>query len=134
MCLAGFQLRCVIGGNEVYEIKGLGTADLDFTHMTDIKEPHGAPDGMVLINDARVLHGHIPASKVDHLSAVGPMHRVEGRGFENAGGLSHGFTILTGRVENTPRSRIDGLGYCSSKSLGVVDICFLLPNAWVAGL
>ena len=77
--LAVFEFGGVVGGDEIDQFGGLGTLDLDLTHVADVKQSDGIADGVVLINDAGILHRHIPAAEIDHFGAESPMDGVEGR-------------------------------------------------------
>jgi hypothetical protein len=54
--------------------------DLDLAHVADVEEPRARPHGHVLVGDAGVLDGHVPAAEFDHAGAERAMPRVE-RGF-----------------------------------------------------
>ncbi len=41
--------------------------DFDFAHVADVKQAGGGARRHVLGHNARVLDGHVPAAKVDHL-------------------------------------------------------------------
>jgi len=43
--------------------------DKDLTHVRDIEHPGRLADGVMLVHDARVLHGELPAVEVDELAA-----------------------------------------------------------------
>ncbi len=74
--LADLQLGGVVGGNIIDELQRIRAADFDLAHVADVKNAGGAADGVVLLDDAGVLHGHVPAAKIDHFGAELTMDRV----------------------------------------------------------
>ena len=79
MGLAEFQLLDGIGGDVIGQSGGFGAADLDLAHVADIEDAHGVAHGVVLVDDAGVLDGHVPAAEIDHPGTEGSMDRVQGR-------------------------------------------------------
>ncbi len=77
--LAGLELGGVVGGDEIDQLGGFRPADFDFAHVADVEEADGIADGVVLVDDAGVLDGHIPAAEIDHFGAESPMDGIEGR-------------------------------------------------------
>src|SRR5262249_73501 len=59
--------------------EGVGTCERQPAHVADVEQPGGGPDGLVLVGDARVLHGHVPAGEIDHAGAVGGVPVVQRR-------------------------------------------------------
>ena len=58
----------VIGDQALHGLGGARSAKMDFAHMADVEDAHGAARGLVLLDDAgRVVHRHEPAAKVDQL-------------------------------------------------------------------
>src|SRR5579885_1030339 len=80
--LAGFELVDCVGGEEIGEARGVRAADLDFAHVADVEYANAGADGVVLLDDAGVLHGHIPAAEIDHSGAQRAVHGIERRGAE----------------------------------------------------
>ena len=72
------ESRCVIGGDVLYQRKGLRAADYDFAHMADIEDTGVAANREMLGDSARVLNRHIPAAKIDHFGPEGAMNFIEG--------------------------------------------------------
>src|SRR5262245_49263297 len=59
--------------------------------MRDVEESGSGADGHVLVDDARVFHGHVPAAELDHAGAEGAVPRVQWGFLQSAGrGLCHG--------------------------------------------
>ena len=54
--------------------------DLDLAHVADVEDAGARPHGHVLVGDARVLDGHVPAGVRHHAGVGGAVTRVE-RGF-----------------------------------------------------
>ena len=52
-------------------------AELDVSHVADIKEADAGAHGHVLGHQAGVFHRHIPSAKIDHLGAKLAMHRIQ---------------------------------------------------------
>ena len=67
------------------EVEGLGAADFDFAHMGDVEEADGGSDGLVFVEYAGVLDGHVPAAEVDHFGTGLAGDGVERGGFEGRG-------------------------------------------------
>ena len=63
MRLTFFQLGSVVRRDRVDHIQSFGSANLDFAHVTDIEETNGVADRVVLLDDSRILNGHVPATK-----------------------------------------------------------------------
>src|SRR5579883_40610 len=80
--LSGFELVDRVGGEEIGEARGFRAADLDFAHVADVEYANAGADGVVLLDDAGVLHGHIPAAEIDHSGAQRAVHGIERRGAE----------------------------------------------------
>ena len=66
--------------------QGAGAVEAEAAHVADVEEADAAADGLVLLDDGRVLHRHRPAAEVDHPAAVRPVP-VEERGLQRRGGL-----------------------------------------------
>ena len=81
--LADLQLVDGVGGDEIGELGGFRPANFDLAHVADIEEADRVAHGVVLVDDAGVLDGHVPAAEIDHLRAQGAMDRVQGCGAES---------------------------------------------------
>ena len=76
------EARDIVGGEEVGAADGFGSQDFDLAHVADIEQADGFPYGVVLVDEAGVLDGHVPSAEVDHFGAEGAMYGIERRGFE----------------------------------------------------
>jgi hypothetical protein len=94
MRLTFFQLGRTVRGDRLDYVQRFGPANLDFAHVADIEETDGVPDRVVLLDDSRILHRHVPAAEIDHLRFHTPMNRVQGRSFEIGRGLAHETTPI----------------------------------------
>ena len=64
--------------------------DLDLAHVADVEQPGPGAHRHVLVGDAGVFDGHVPAAELDHARAERAMPRVERRLLQGAGGrLGH---------------------------------------------
>jgi hypothetical protein len=54
--------------------------------VADIEDSDGATHGVVLIDDAGVLDGHVPSAEIHHPGSKGAMDGIERRGFEGGRG------------------------------------------------
>ena len=59
-------------------------ADFDLAHVADIEKAHGCAHGLVLVDDAGILHGHVPAAEIHHLGAQRAMDGIQ-RSFQQRG-------------------------------------------------
>jgi hypothetical protein len=71
-----FEPRRVIGGDVIHQLKRLWATNLNFAHMADVKQACGCAHGLVLIEDPRILHRHVPAAKIDHFGAASAVRFV----------------------------------------------------------
>ena len=83
--LSDLQLGHGVGGGKVDEFGRFRSADLDLAHMADIEEADGFADGVVLVDQARVLNGHVPAAEVDHFGTTGTVDVVQRRALKLGG-------------------------------------------------
>ena len=58
-------------------LQRVGAGDLDLAHVRDVEQPGPRADGHVLVDDARVFDGHVPAAELDHARTERAMPRVE---------------------------------------------------------
>ena len=86
MRLADFELAGMVGGDEIGQLRGFRPANLDFAHMADIENAHRVADGVVLVDDPGVLHGHVPAAEVDHPGSERAMEGMKRGGAERRSG------------------------------------------------
>ncbi len=83
--------RRVVARDALDRLEGVLPGDLDFAHVADVEDAGAFAHRHVLRDDARVLHGHVPAAKGDHLGARGPVTSVERRFLERCfASLFHG--------------------------------------------
>ena len=75
-----------VGGDEIGELRGFEAVDFDLAHVADIEEADGAAHGVVLIDDAGVLDGHVPPAEIHHSGSQGSMNGMERSGFERGRG------------------------------------------------
>ena len=57
--------------------EGVAARNLDLAHVADIEQPAAGPDGLMLVDDPRVLDGHVPTAVLDHAGAERSVTRVE---------------------------------------------------------
>ena len=53
-------------------------AHFDLAHVADIEYPDAFPHGVMFLDDAFILDGHVPAAEVHHFCAHAAMHGVQG--------------------------------------------------------
>jgi hypothetical protein len=63
------QAGRVVGGDALEERQSARPADFDLPHVTYIEKPCRAPDCEVFLDDAGILHRHLPALELHHLAA-----------------------------------------------------------------
>ena len=83
--LADFEPLNGIGGNEIGELRRLGSCDFDLAHVADVEQTHRAAHGLVFVNNARILHWHVPTAEIHHLGAHGSMYGIERSCLQRAG-------------------------------------------------
>ena len=66
----------------IEEPAGIGPADIDLPHVTHIEEAGVAAHCLVLLEDAAILHRHLPAGEIHHPPPVGDVKIAKGRAFE----------------------------------------------------
>ena len=69
----------VVGGDEIGQARGFRPADLDLAHVADVEQADRRAHGLVLVDDAGVLHGHVPAAEIDHPGAQRAMDGIQRR-------------------------------------------------------
>ena len=92
MCLANGEARGIVHRNMLHRLQRLRAADANIAHVADVENPHAGAHRQVLFHQAagavlgrRILDRHLPAAKIDHLSAQPAMYRVQRR-FAQRGG------------------------------------------------
>src|SRR5262249_43175254 len=63
------ELADVVGDDALHGLGRARAAEPDFAHVGDVEDAGGAAHGFVLVENARVLHGHRPTPEVDDLRA-----------------------------------------------------------------
>ena len=81
---AGKQAGDVIRHEVIEKAGGLGAAHVDLAHVADVEEAGGAAHGLVLLEDAAVLHRHLPAGEIHHARPMGHVKIAQGRALEVA--------------------------------------------------
>ena len=94
------ELLHVVGDQVVHDVSGVLAAHAELAHVADVEDPRRVPHRLVLVDDARVLHGHGPAGERDHPAAERDVLFVEGAVAE--GRLGH----RGGRVD-APNERVE---------------------------
>jgi len=72
---AGRKTGDVVRRNVLDEGQSVLAGDVDLAHVADVEQPRRRPAGDVLVDDALVFDGHVPADKLYHL---GPEFAVVG--------------------------------------------------------
>ena len=100
MRLADREPGRVVARDVLDGLERVAAGDLDLAHVADVEEARARPDGLMLVDDAGVFDGHVPAAVLDHAGAERPVARVE-RGLPERAGerLRHSL----GRVPARPR-------------------------------
>ena len=88
--LADAQFRRVVRGNLLHRRERVLPRQLDLPHVADVEQTGLRAHREVLVDDARVLHRHVPAAERHHARAVSAMPGVQRRFLELfGGGLVH---------------------------------------------
>src|SRR5262249_15345561 len=77
----------------------------ELAHVAHVEEPNGRAHAPVLLDDARILDGHFPATELDHPSAGLHVSGVEGRSLQRGvhGRLSRPSRAGWGQGQAAPR-------------------------------
>jgi hypothetical protein len=94
MRLAELELRYRIGSDEIGQPRRFGSADLDLAHVADIEQPGRRSHGIVFVDNAGVLHRHVPPAEIHHLGAERTVQAVQWRRTQGRG-CGHGSFRLT---------------------------------------
>jgi hypothetical protein len=73
LSLPDFELRYIIGQSTIQKSQCTTAADGELPHVRDVKHTHSIPHGLMFLNDACVLHRHLPTSKRDDFAAYRDM-------------------------------------------------------------
>ena len=69
--LSDLERADVVGGQDLQRGQRLRASHLELAHVADVEEADGRADRAVLLDDARVLHGHLPSAERNHARACG---------------------------------------------------------------
>jgi len=86
VALAGLQPGHVVGADAAQEGRRLRAGQLEAAHVGDVEHAGGGAHGGVLLDDADVLDGHLPAGEGHHARAQANVLLVEAGAAEGAGG------------------------------------------------
>ena len=67
----------VVGEYVVDEAPGVGAFDVDLAHVADVEHAHALAHGVVLLDNAFVLDGHVKSGKGTHLCVKGQVQVVQ---------------------------------------------------------
>ena len=91
------ELADVVGRQPLEHAERVPARDVELAHVRDVEEPDALAHGAVLLEDAGVLDGHLPAAEVDQLRAELAVQVVERRALER-GGAAAGAAIGKGKL------------------------------------
>src|SRR6185503_13851427 len=96
----------VVGGEALERRERAGPLDLELAHVTDVEAAHRGANSPVLLDDAAVLHRHLPATERDHARAGLDVRREERRALQRGvhGSLSRPST--PGTVKGRAPARV----------------------------
>jgi hypothetical protein len=94
--LADAEAGDVIRRGAFQQGQGAGALDQEPSHVADVEEPDALADGLVLLQDRGILHGHRPAAELDETAAVAAVPGVE-RGLQR-GRIGHRVGLSAGRA------------------------------------
>src|SRR5262245_42441307 len=80
--LPDLESRHVVRGQVLERGERPGALHLELAHVAHVEEPDGTAGGAVLLDDAGVLHRHLPPAERHHARAGGDVLRVERRPLE----------------------------------------------------
>ncbi len=109
LALANSQSRHAIRQDALEPLRGAGTAREELPHVRNIKDAERGPHGLMLLQNATVLHRHRPAAEIDHACAQRHVLRVQRSlakrgcgGGKHAGKLGDRATVSTRRAAMKP--------------------------------
>jgi hypothetical protein len=79
------ELRHVVRGDSLERREGLRPGDLELAHVRDIKETDALANRAMFLENAGVLHRHLPAAEVDQTRAELAVDLVKGGSLERNG-------------------------------------------------
>ncbi len=86
--LPDFQFLDVIGQKAIEKGMSVNALDKKFAHVGNVKNTGGFPHRLVLLNNAGVLHWHLPSAKLNQARAQF-LVSIEKGGFLKGGGVAH---------------------------------------------
>ena len=92
----------IAGKDALQQVAAAGAAEVEPAHVGHVENPGLPAHGVVLPNNALVLHGHVPSGKRHHTAAQGQVFLVETGGKQV---LSHGTTPDGSAADERPQSR-----------------------------
>ncbi len=98
------DLADVVGEDALQELQRLRPFRLDLAHVGDVEDAGLGAHGVVLLLDAGVLHGHLPAGERHELGARGDVAVVE-RGFQQSGVGPDGHAAPDPSARSPPKNR-----------------------------
>ena len=87
--LTHLERRDVVRREPLERRERIRPAELELAHVAHVEAAHGAPDRAMLLHDARVLDGHVPAAEGDHPGAQAHVGGMERSAFQRGLGLGH---------------------------------------------
>ena len=73
------ELADVVGSHALKVSRRAASRHLELAHVRDVEDPDALAHGLVLLEDAGVLDGHLPAAEIDQLRAELAVQVIEGR-------------------------------------------------------
>ena len=69
----------VIGEDTLDQRQSVLPAERKPAHVADVEQPRPRSNRLMLVNNARILHRHVPTREIDHAGAMSDMPVVKGR-------------------------------------------------------
>ena len=86
MRLPHIESGSVVGRDTLDGGERVVAGDLDLAHVAHVEQTGSGADGHVLLDDAGVLDGHVPAAEGNHPGSGGAMTGIERRLLKGCGG------------------------------------------------
>ena len=74
-----------VGGECIGALDRSRSVNLDLAHVADIEQSDGLADSIVLVDDAGILDGHVPAAEIDHFGSHLAVYRIQRSSLERGG-------------------------------------------------
>src|SRR5207245_3088547 len=94
LALPDLELVDIICEHEVEPCERTASLDNELSHVRNIENANAVSDGLMFLDDARVLHGHEPAAERNDFRPEPHMLFVKRRFFRH--GVSHGNILVVG--------------------------------------